>query len=98
MTEKHQVQTDGLRPVLEMTRQMQGFAETAMWDELIALEKQRDQRIKNIKSFEKARPIIEQILAMDTSIKQLAEEERARVKAQLMQLNKGKTAIQAYSA
>ncbi len=86
-----------IAPVMDMTQQMMDLAESSRWEELIAMEKVRDQRIKNIRNFKIALPVIEQILVMDASICKLAEDEKSRIKQQLLDLNKGKNAIQAYT-
>lgn len=97
MNMKSDQQKNDFDIVLDLTQQMLTFAETSEWNQLFDVEKQRGRKIKQMSFLMKDRSLIERVLEIDESIREIAEAERSSILGELKTLNKGKSAINAYA-
>lgn len=89
---------------INMTLAMQQLAEQEKWDELAALELQRQQILADIfpletvseTQAEQIQPLLEKLISMNHSLEQLCADARDKFRVELASLSKHKKAASAY--
>lgn len=83
--------------IVEISKGMLMLAKAGKWDELFSVEKMRADKIARMDFTERDRLLIEQVIQLDIEVRQLAEKQRSALFNELKNLNKGKSALNAYA-
>lgn len=92
-----------LEQILDTSRSMLALAEQGEWEQVEALQRQRQQLIERTFPFDnnaaqasQATSLLKQILVLDRNVRNLAENRYKAISRDLGRINQGRTATKAY--